>query len=160
MRFKAILVAVVLAWPTAARAETFLRLRTTSVTTTGDANTQVIAGTGGFFVTQIRLQLATAVATTVLLQKTATLGTPTVARALNSVSINGGTSRATWALTHSAQPTYPTYVYHRVTMPATIGTVVVLEFPGGFYVEQGSSIALVNVGTIGILDVAITIEEQ
>lgn len=142
----------------------FRRLRTTTNTTTGEANTEIIGPSiqgKVSLVTKIHLTLTTAVATTLLIGRPAAKGvTPTSPVPLWSLrGPSGDGSVATWALAWGTSPTSPTVVFDRVTFPATVGTTRELIYTGGIALKDGGTLVIFNVGTTGVLDIAVEVTE-
>ena len=139
----------------------FQRCRTTINTTGSEACLEIIGPSANriSLIESIDITLATAVATTLLVGRPTAIGvTPTSPVPLWPLD-NGDNSLATLALAWANTPTTPVNLFNRVTLPATIGSRIVLTYPDGVALRNGQTFVLFNVGTIGILDVAVTLIE-
>ena len=141
----------------------FQRMRTTTNTTGSQACIEIIGPSLPnkiTFIKKLDINLATAVASVFQVGRPTAAGvTPTSPVQLFSLD-GGDDSLATWALAWGTSPTIPNENFNRFSLPATVGTRYEIEYPDqGLALRQNETFIIYNVGTVGVLDVAVTISE-
>lgn len=63
------------------------------------------------------------------------------------------------ALAWGTGPTVPLNFFRRINLPATIGAGIIYTFPRGITIPISSSIVLWNIGTDGVADVNVVVDE-
>lgn len=135
--------------------------RTTS-TTTGTAALEIIAPPEGTFVTLIHITLATATASTFGIGRSSAVGiTPTSPVPFVAHDMGRPTTTTATALAWATPPTEPATYLRRVTLPATVGAIVVFDFfPQPIGLAAGESLVVWNLGTTAVADVNVTCDED
>lgn len=140
----------------------FRRARTTSNTTASQACMEILGPTVAkriSYIKELDVTLNTAVASILLAGRPTAAGITPVASALYALD-GGDDSLATYALSWGTSPTIPNKNFNRLTFPATIGTRLIVTFPGnGLALRQNETFVLFNSGTVGTFDVSVTILE-
>lgn len=139
--------------------------RRTSDGTAAAAALEVIAGAKGFFLRELWLSMAAATASVYGLGVPAAKGITPTSPVTNLIE---GAPTDAVALTKTAiawatGPTVPAQFFRRIGLPATIGSGLPAPWHfgnQGLFVPAGTSIVLWNIGTNGIVDVNIVVDEQ
>jgi hypothetical protein len=133
----------------------------TSNVTSGVTNIELRAGaTKRIKVLEITITMAAATASLFGIGRAQAQGvTPTTPVTVipEEVAENNGT--ATTSLAWATPPTIPVQFVRRVNLPATIGAGRVITFPRGFTLAVNTSLVIWNLGTNGVTDVDIVIDE-
>jgi hypothetical protein len=134
----------------------------TSVTTTSNANIEIIAGTNTTYrLLEFGFTQNTGTASVYGFGVPAAIGSlPSSAKAV--VAEDGGnttTANTTVATAWTTSPTVPNTYSRRVSMPATVGAGIVWTFPRGFTVLKALSTTCVNIGATVALDTWCVVDE-
>jgi hypothetical protein len=139
--------------------------RRTSDGTAAAAALEVIAGAKGFFLRELWLSMAAATASIYGLGVPAAKGITPTTPVTNLVEGAPATTPAlvTTAIAWATGPTVPAAFFRRIGLQAAIGAGLPAPWTfgnQGLYVPAGTSIVLWNIGTNGIVDVDIVVDEQ
>lgn len=111
-------------------------------------------------VLEIGITLAAATASTYGLGRPAAIGvTPTTPVTVLAEDSGAPVGTAQSALAWATGPTVPVNFLRRVSLPATIGTGMVWTFPAGLVIPVSNSLVLWNLGTNGVVDAWVVLDE-
>jgi len=136
--------------------------RRTTGTTSGNAAMDVAAGSAvAPRLMEMGVTLGAATASVYGLNRPTAIGTRTtpVALLLESEPGTAPASECDTALAWSVEPTDATDSLRRVGFPATIGTGVIWTFPRGVAMASSTSLTLLNLGTNGVVDCYVVVDE-
>jgi len=132
----------------------------TSNVTTANATLEIIAPAAGTRVVEITITMGAATASIFGIGKAAAIGiTPTSPVTLLSEDTGRPATLTKTALAWATGPTIPAAFFERANLPATVGAKVTLSFPYGITLATGESLVLWNIGTTGVADVRVVVEE-
>lgn len=138
-------------------------IRTTNGTI-NQAALEIIAPTdrGLRIVGMASIAMAAATASTFGIGRPAAKGiTPTTPLQLQESNGLGVPSATTTALAWGTPPTLPSFYFHRITLPATIGAFINWEWPAeGIYVPKGTTLVVGNISATGVADISFSIVED
>jgi hypothetical protein len=133
----------------------------TSNITSGVTNLELRAGaTKRLRVLEITITMAAATASLFGIGRAQAQGvTPTTPITVLPEEIAEAAGTGQTALAWGTPPTIPVQFHKRVNLPATIGASRTIVFPRGFTLAVNTSLVIWNLGTNGVTDVDITIDE-
>lgn len=109
---------------------------------------------------EIGLFLASETASTFGLGRPADIGiTPTSPVTVLPEDPASGVGHVTIALAWGTGPTIPVQFFRRISLPATIGVGVIWTWPRGLTIPISDSIVLWNIGTTGLIDIYVSLDE-
>lgn len=134
--------------------------RRTSNTTGSQSAFAIYTPAGAFCrVLEITITMAAATASVFGIGFPAVAGITPTAPVLLQTEENGPASLINSALAWATSPTDPTQFLRRVNLPATIGVGRTLVFPQGLLVPASTNLVVQNIGTTGVADVEIVVDQ-
>ena len=135
----------------------------TSAGTAAAAALEIIAPAAvGCYLRELEVSLAAATASIYGLGRPAALGvTPTTpVSLLSDAKASAVMYKTATALAWGTGPTVPAAFIRRVSFAAVIGERIKWEFGQGLYIPAGASLVLWNIGTNGVVDVNVVVDED
>jgi hypothetical protein len=137
-----------------------LARRTTDGTAAAAAMEMRTASTDRPRLMEMGVFMAAATASQYGLGRPAAIGvTPTSPVTVLAEDPGDSTGTVTTALAWSTAPTVPANFFRRVYLPATLGAGIYWVFPRGLVVAVSSSIVLWNIGSNGVVDTHVVVDE-